>query len=724
MKKDRAKKPRICKREGQKMKKNITQFFVGIMFLVCSFYGISGQKAEQEKRMKTVDVTVTKDGQFLENLTERDFKLYEDGEKVKIDSIEMIEAKKRLAVIFHDPQFWSRKIMAEKDGITDELVQLAQKGYELMIFQLNWITGLERIQPYTSQEESIRKASDQAMMSIGIDKSLEDLSSRSLAADITEQATVSRSIEERGELQAYLNINRRRFEKAMGGILAACNVLRTEAERTSILFISSGIPDLSSSSQTRVLDGVTDAKSVLDAIHSRDQENIGTVRIFDPFNLLEDKKFNQAEQVLEELVHFANSQNVSIYSLDPEVFSRSVSTRSSEYFRPEDTRAERILEEESVKQKQNLRLLSEETNAAFFRGANKFKELHQEMGTVAGLSYRLSFMPRRKKPDGKSHDIKVEIEGGGADIQYKKKYIDYTIDEIGKISLVSAYYNPEFFKDLPFEADFVPFMTMDGEYAPWISLALPTRDLFTDRVMQIPRKTYHLYFWIAEIEGQEKGFKGQINISLDMNQNFRDYINRKAYLWFFFRGKELPFSPNEYQAVYAFVDQETQEFGARQVFFSIPEFKKNMSGAFINCVLGSVFEDPEIKEESFTINPKTGHLESRGIKFMPRVTNLFSVREGGFVFLQVFAPQGEEMIKPEFLVFREVEEESQSINIPGELVVGSYNQKSKAWSGIYKLDLFDVRAGRNIFQARIPVTDGDPIVSQKIKLIKLQDQIP
>jgi len=550
------------------MKKRRNRFFIGVIILTCSFYGISGQKAEQGKRMKTVDVAVTKDGQFVKDLTESDFRFYEDGKEVKIDSIELIEAKKRLAIIFHDPQFWSRKIMTEKEGITDELVRLAQQGYELMIFQLNWITGLERIQPYMSQEESIRKAADQAMVSIGINKSLEDLSSRSISGEISSQAGASLNIEERGELQAYLNINRRRFEKAMGGILAACNLMRTEAERGPILLISSGIPDLSSSSQARVLDGVTDAQSALDAIHSRDQENIGTVRIFDPFNLLEDKKFNRAEQVLAELIHFANSQNVSIYSLDPEIFSRSLSTRSSEFFRPEDAQGAKILGEEKVKQKQNLRLLSEGTNAVFFRGSNKFKELHQEMDMDAGFAYRLSFKPRRKRPDGKSHDLKVEVTGGDIDIQYKKRYTDYGIEEIGKISLVSAYYNPEFFKDLPFEAKFVPFVTKKGDYAPWINLALPTKELFKDRVTQSPRKTYHLHFWITAVEGQEKGFKGKINISLDMNQNFRDYISRMAYLWFYFRGKELPFRPNEYQAVYALVDTETQER-----MFSKPEYR-------------------------------------------------------------------------------------------------------------------------------------------------------
>ncbi len=705
------------------MKNIMILFFIGTMILTCSFYGISGQKAEQEKRIRTVDVTVTKDGQFLKNLTERDFKLFEKGKKVEIDSVELIKGKKRLVVIFHDPQFWSRRTMTEeKEKITNELVRLAHQGYELMIFQLNWITGLERLQLYTSQEESIRKVSDQAMMSIGFDKSLEDSSSHNLAGDIGGGVVDTFQTGRQGEREAYRNLNRRRFEKAMGGILTTCNLMRIEGEGGSILLISSGIPDLSSSSQTRILAGETGGRSTLDAIHTRDQEALGAVRIFDPLNLLEDKKFNRAEQVLAALVHFANSQNVSICSLDPDVFSRSLFTRSSEFFGTKDMQEARMVDEKSVKQKQNLRLLSEGTNAAFFRGSSKFKELQKKMDMIAGFSYRLSFKPRRKRPDGKSHDLKVKVTGGGVDLQFKKRYTDYEIEDIGNISLLSAYYNPEFFKGLPFEAKFVPFVTKKGDYAPWINLALPTKELFKDRVTQSPRKTYHLHFWITDVKGKEKGFKGKINISLDMmNQNVRDYINRMAYLWFFFRGKEYRFSPSEYQAVYALVDTETQEIGAGKSFFSIPKFKKNKRGAFINCVLGQMFENSKIKDKSFTINPKTGKLEYSGIIFVPQVINLFSMRQDSFVFLQVYAPQGEKMIKPEFLILREADGESQSTSIPGELVAGSYNKKSKVWSGIYKLDLFDVRVGENVFQARIPVTDGNPIASQKTKLIKLRN---
>lgn len=692
-----------------------------IILMLFSLLVMAGQKPAQDARQRFVDVTVTREGELIKDLTAKDFRLFEDGKELKIQSVELVPSRKRLAVIFHDPQFWSRKIMTETEDITEALVQLARLGYELMIFKLDWIKGLERLQPYTSREEHIRRASDQAMMSIGIDKSLEDLSGRSLAEEISSQAAAFLSFERRGELQSFLIINRRRFEKVAGGILAICNLMSAEAERGLVLLISSGIPDLSSSNQARILDGVPDPRNALDAIHSRDQENIGTIRIFDPFHVLGDKKYNLAEEVLRELIQFANSQNISIYSLDPGFFSRSVFSSSSELFRPEDSRERQIIDDENTKQKQNLRLISEETNAAFFRGSGKFQDMQLAMNRDAGFFYRLSFKPRRSRPDGKFHDLQVKVPEADGDVRFRKMYTDYTADDIQKISLVSAFYNPEFVTTLPFDAGFVPFLTKEGDYVPWINLALPTQELFRDRVMVSPRKTFHLHFWIKETRGGEKGFQGQINIALNMNQSLRDYINRVAYLWFFFRGNKLPFSPKDYQAVYALVDVETQEIGAWQTFFSIPDIKKEKQEAFINCVLGSVSEHQEKKDEVFAINKKNGSLEYGKIRFRPRVINKFSMWEEGFVFLQVYAPRSQKMVKPEFLVTPAAGDESQSTRIPGELVAGSYIQKSGVWNGIYQLNFFDVLVGENIFQAKIPDAGGNPIISQKIKFIKLRN---
>ena len=283
---------------------------------------------------------------------------------------------------------------------------------------------------------------------------------------------------------------------------------------------------------------------------------------------------------------------------------------------------------------------------------------------------------------------------------------------------IYAYYNHEFFKDLPFDAKFIPFLTEKGKYEPWINIALPTKEVFRDRIKEPTKKMFHLHFWIEETLGNERGFGGQINIPLNINSSFLDHINTAAYLWFFFKGQELPFKPGEYQAIFALFDSQTNEIGTWNSFFSIPNFKKSKQGAFINCVLGAMAKNPDKRNESFALNKKNGSLEYGQIKFLPLVTDRFSMWQDGFVFMQVYAPQGQNAVQPEFLVSRK---DGQIQSIPGQLAVKSYNKKSKIWSGIYKLDMFPVLVGENIFQVQIPAAKGKIIFSQKIKLTKMRN---
>jgi|GEM_PF-1110471 len=706
-----------------RINKSITCVLPGILVAACVLSNFHLDLMAQDSRTRSLYVTVTKEGQFVDNLTLQDFKLFEDGKQIKIDTLEKIPAEKRLIVIFHDPQFWPREVMNDKEALADELLKLVEYGYEVMVFQLTWTDGLARLRPYSSQEGLVRESFIQAMTSIGTDKSLDDIGARLLEIDASTETIASMRLEQQGEMQAYLNINRRRFEKAVGGILAACNLVRTEGGSGSLLLISSGIPDLSSSNRARILEDTTaDARSTLDAIHSRDQQYIGNLRLFDPFNVWEDKKFNRAEEVLEEVVRFASSQDVAIYSLDPGVFSRSVRPTSTEIFRPEDILGVRISEEEIVKQKQNLRLLSEQTNAAFFRGSDKYQDMQQAMGGGVEHQYRLSFKPGRNKPDGKSHKLEVKVTAVGADTRFNQKYTDYAADDVGKVALVSAFYNPGFYTDLPFDADFIPFISAPGEYLPWVNLAMPTKELFNERgaASEGEKKNFRLNFWIQEAGELDKGFRGMINISLTMTQSLMDYIDRSAYLWLYFRGEPLPLDSKRYQAVYALVDTETREIGTWKGLFSIPQFKEEMQGAFINCVLGSATENQERKDESFDISSRNGYLEYGGIRFFPKVNNIFGTLEDGYVFLQIYAPQGETMIQPEFIIYPAEGDDSFGTNVPGERIAGSFNPSAKVWSGIYKLNLFSVFVGEHVFQVRIPAAEGEAISSRKIRLIKLR----
>jgi hypothetical protein len=125
-------------------------------------------------------------------------------------------------------------------------------------------------------------------------------------------------------LLSYYYSKRLRFENLVGGLMAAGCYLQGVPGRKSILLVSGGIPDLASSSRIDALSG-TDRSAAMDAVHERARQTTTRTRLFDPFGLLKGESFEQSDQVLDRLVHFSNAQNISIYALDPGVFTRTSS---------------------------------------------------------------------------------------------------------------------------------------------------------------------------------------------------------------------------------------------------------------------------------------------------------------------------------------------------------------------------------------------------------------
>lgn len=707
------------------MRKKAFFCLVCLLILLSSLYGIKNQAQDSDSRTIQVDVIVTKNDEALKDLTESDFKLFEDGKEVPISSFKLIEKEsgvaqkgdgKNLTVIFHDVSFWETNVKPQVDELMDALVNLSQQGIEIMILQLDWQKGLEILQPFTSDEELIRKASQASTRSVGEDKIYGDLGVDKIRdpASATDAQAIAQA--ERGVLQAYLNIERQRFEKVMGGILTACNMVKSFPGRKSILLISNGIPDLSSSNRANILESDKSGREALDAIHNRDQGRIGTLRIFDPFNIMSNKNFRIAEEVIQEVARFANSQNISIYALDPGIFSSSLISGSSEFFSKEDLRPRSLLAEERKNQLQNLRFISEETNAILFRGANKYDNLHLAMNTDLSSYYQLSFIPKRKKADNQYHKIDVEISHRDANVRFRKGYRDYSQEDAQRILLVSAYYSPETFKQLPFEAEFIPFYTDPGTYMPWMGIALPTKELLLERLNAKTSKTFHLNIWLRGKSG-EKGFGGKIDLPMKINSSFLDYVRKVDYLWFFFTGPDLHFDQREQQAIFALVDPQTYEIGTQESFFSLPHLKKDKTCQFMNCVLGSAAKNPEKRKEIFLLNKKNGSLEYGQIRFFPQVTNRFSrSQEYIFAFLQIYCPQEKGDIQPEFLISGNG---IFSRSLQGEVVAESWNKKTKVWSGIYKLDFASVDIGDYVFHIRLPVSGGEPVSSQELRLTKL-----
>lgn len=741
--------------EKRKLEKQINLYFIFIIALYCFLLGLHGQqklpepeKHEVEVRLVLVDVIVTKDGKFVTDLNMNDFELYEDGEIVPINSFELISfgeretlaveeeteeippeatkkdiPEKQLVVVFDGISSWKRNLKEGSRKIVDELVSLAKLGNEVMVIQLSENKGIEILQPFTTEEKLIRKALIKSSGSIWFDRSLDGIKMLQEVGieDVGPMAQVERYAEGLQPLleQEYLYAERGRFEKALGGLLAVTNMIRDLPGRKTILLISDGFPDISGKTLDSIITETTPKHIVSGARspHLDIRKDTGKIRVFDPFNILGKKKIMSGEEAIREFIRFANAQNISVYSLDPEAFTKDLVLVSAERG-PRDEMMQIIKwrTEDKISRIQNLRWLSEDTGGVSLRGAKRYDKFYKVMRTDLNYYYQLSYYPPRGKPDDQYHKIDVKVKRSGVDVRHRRGYTDYSEEGEEKMLLVSAYYNPSLFKSLPIEAQFIAFYKNEKKYEPWMNIALPTKELFMRRGISPGFKVFNLHIWVKDKERGEKAFSGQIPIPFNIDSSFVDMVKSTDYLVFHYKGPEMDIPQKEYQAIFALYDEQTNELGTWEGSLVPPEFKEGKGGGIANCVLGSVASSSKKGRKSFSISKEDGSMEYGEIKFFPAVTNRFQRMQDPSVFIQVYLPQGKVKVSPEFTVSREG---GILQRIPAELIAETWNKKSKILSGIFNLDLSIAFPGEYMFRVEIPVSEEGPILTKEVKLIKL-----
>jgi len=708
------------------------------------------QKAQQpekyvvEVRLVLVDVIATKDGKFVTDLTKEDFELYEDGKRVPINYFELISfeekelvtlkeepeekpspgtPKKQLVVLFDGVCSWQRNIKEGSRRIIDQLVSLAELGNEIMIMQLTEKKGLEILQPFTTDEKLIRKALLMASANIWLDKSEDALKMwQEAGAEFDEELGIVERFEERLQPileEEYLWIQRGRFEKAVGGMLAVVNMIKDLPGRKSILLISDGLPDLSSKTlDTKVTESTaTEVASKARTPGLDMRRNVGTIRVFDPFNILEKKKIMSGEEIIRELIRFANAQNISIYALDPDTFTKYFIHTTAEFGPRERMAALSFRGEEKIKRIQNLTWLAEDTGAVSLKGAKKYERFYEVLSTDLNYYYQLSYYPQRKEADDEYHKIKVKVKRSGVDVRFRKGYTDYSESEREKILLLSAFYNPALFKQLPFEADFALFHKNSDKYEPWMNIAFPVKQLFMDKPAEYGTKKFNFHFWIKDVKRGERAFGGQMTIPLNIDSTIMDVINTTDILCFHYKGPEMNFKKKEYEVVFALYDDQTEEIGTWESSLSLPNFKEKKQGSIINCVLGLLTSNPKKGKKSFSVSREDGSLEYGELKFFPSVTNQFMRMEDATVFLQIHLPQGKMEAQPKFKVSGKGR---LTQRIPAELVAETWNKKNKVWSGIFNLRLRALIYGEYTLKVEIPGTDEGSALSKEVSLTKLR----
>jgi VWFA-related protein len=705
--------------------------------LTLYFYGYQEQKEllPQEKyevkvRLILVDVIVTKDGEFVKDLSKEDFELYEDGRRVPINSFELISfdqrelnvpedmspqdrsktPKKRLAVVFDSINSWKREMKHGSTQIVDDLVSIVKLGHEVMILQLNPVKGIEIIQPFTTNEDLIRNSVERASGSIWkletqiessrVEETETELETQAQPEAVTtpserteiEQALASTFFEDMQRID-FIHRERLRFEKTVGGLLAAFNLMRGFPGRKYILLVSAGIPDLSPPDMFPNIRSGIPGEEIDRAYINKIWGKMEDIRVFDPFNILDKNNFKNGEEVLREIIEFANAQNISIYSFDSSIFVKNIfSGASAEHYQQNEMDHFRFRQGDKLRKIQNLRWLSEDTGADSLRGANKLTEFQKVMDTDLNYYYQLSFYPRRDEADDHYHEIKVKVKRDGVDTRFRKGYTDYSDNEMDKMVLVTAFYNPELFKELPFEGVLVPFVSESGKYEPWMNIALPVKEIIEDRFVEYAPKVFHLHIWLKDRTSGEKGFGGKINIGLNLSPKFMEFIQNIDYLSYHFKGPEIEFRNKEYQSVFALFDPQTSEIGTWDTHVRFPAIEEIDEHVIINCVLGDLTENPEKEKKRFLLSKKDGGLICGEHKFYPKVTNQFDRWGEASVFVQAHFPEGKKSLQPEFYS-RNTE---MRVNpIEGELVVDSWNTKTKIWSGLYKLDFSPCSLGDN-----------------------------
>ena len=689
-----------------------------------------------EVRLVLVDVIVTRDGRFVKDLAADDFEVYEDGRKVTLSSCELWShekelkqellrepeekaeevppiSPKKMAVIFDGINTWERNLKRGIDVIAQDLSSLANAGNEVSIYQLSEEAGLALLQPFTPDGDLVRsavlRASGNAWNPDRVRFTFLEVASSIKKVESAALIMLHETI--KLELIDYLLKEKRQFENTMGGILAGINLLKGFPGRKAMLIISSGIPDIAHSIEVwRPRIGGAFDRFV------NPREILARIKIFDPLGVLQHRQFDNGDQLFQEIIHFANTQNVSVYTLDPDVFAKTVlAGATAEYAgkMDEEMISERISREGKLRKVQNLRALSEETGGDLFRGADKYQRFHEVLRTDLSYYYLLSYTPPREKPDGAYHKIKVAVRRPGVDVRARQGYMDYTEKEERSMFLSGAIYNPSLYTDLSFEARMVPFYSESGDVEPWLSLAVPFSTISQESMGEDGEKELTLYLLGVARGGTERSFSAETNLTFKELPSADKGIDFESCYFFFFKLSPQKMTDEGYEVSCVLYDPETKRAGSVRTSLSFPEKRKDGGAEFVNCVLGEGKGNGSEKKGRFRLNDRDGSLDYGGIKFLPNITHRFYRSEWLHVFMQVYSPGGQKELLPEF----ELKDGGGSVHLlGGKHVAEHWDAKDKIWSALFFFDLGHCSAGDGVLTVSLPDADDQTGSSQEFKI--------
>jgi len=696
----------------------------GILNISFSGWGQTDVRQPDERhevtvRLVLVDlVAIGKDGRFATDLGKADFEIFEDGKKMALASAALVRLRRsgleaagvpaavpapaaqavqpapapprdsRFIVVFDSINTIQRMLNRSKPEILAKLVSLVEIGQEIMVFELAEDGRMVLLQPLTRDRALVAKAVEKAAGSIWVEKAADTLAVPAMLERIDPGLAGKPNIGDslRQSNQAVLEAeSRRRFEKTINGLVGVMNVVKGFQSRKSLLFVSGGIPSLSF---IRFFEGagIKDSTAV--------QSQVAAAKVQDPFKVLGKKGYRTGSEIFDDLIRFANSHNISFYALDPDNYLRYVLGDMSYdnfpraigrggFAMPGVQRPDEIAEFKRS-ELASLQALSGDTGGASFLGGNKFEEFAKVIERDFTQYYELSYTPKRKKADGKYHKIEVKVLRPGIDIRFRQGFLDYTDDQKESLVFASAAYNPALFKDIPFEAQIIPFARGGNKYLLWIQTALPVRKILGGN--DAGDKPVSLKFKITlDDPSGDSGFLTDVAIPLVLTPNFLQRIRNAEYFGWSCASQETAFKPQSYRATLALYNRGLDEMGTVERFVEVPELKVETAGKLLTKVVGNLLKTDKVMGIPFTIANEDGTLDVPGYKFFPMAVAHVQRGRRAALLIQIYSTS-----KPDKSGLGAVLTRAgagQSGGVPAALIYEEWNKKTGIWNVLYELGL-------------------------------------
>jgi VWFA-related protein len=718
------------------IKRLINTFLNFLLFsLALSSFGLCSGAVQDEDhdvtvRLILVDViALDKEGNFVRDLEREDFEVFADGKKMTLNSLDLFlfdkedilrkdldisepapvpPRKKRFIVIFDSVNTIQRMLDRSKTQILEKLVELIEQGREIMVFEMTEKEGMKILQPFTSDRELIAQAVDKASGSIWVEKSADSLAVPSVKSQLdpalaARGLAVHRQDASKSMRYMYEYETRDRFDKTINSLLAVMNIIKDYPGRKPVLLISGGFPALSFAQV--YAGGGTETNIPL--------AQVSAAKITDPFRVLHKSARRGGDEIFRDMIQYANSYNITFYTMDPDNYLRYVLPDMSYDNFPRGAAGLSSLWPDDIaevkkNEMSNLKYIAQDTSGVSLLGSTKFDHFVKAVSRDLGNYYELSFYPKDKNPDGKYHKIEVKIKRPDVDIIYRKGYFDYTGIQKESLLLASASYNPSIFKEISFDARAKTFIIGKDKYIFWFNVALPVKNIYPEDFERNRPKVFKLGIWIDEIGG-DSALKSDMAIPIVIPPSLLERLRNVPFFGFNFSSDELKLEGDKYKLVFALYDEANSRMGTVEQELTKPYLKNTADLQLATAVFGNLANSTG--KGGFKLSEKDGTLQMKGYKLHPMGSNIFKPRKDIALFVQLYSPKKDIDLEPEFAIFQQRE---QLAVIPARIVDLLWDKDAKVWNCVYSLDFSSVPRGEYKLELKWSDTPGGPETGEPI----------